>query len=260
MGYFDRDCKKFISSCKQLDDFVAHFSKIGRELFSVDLLNDLLTRVDFHSTLTGHKVEPVEHFVKLVWEDYLRRNGEIYYAIKIKLGKTVSLPPSREEFESLTDGEQRLVTQACQELQNNFIHFIAGIGGFINQAFFAFESACKILCSLGCFSFSILYAKHEIISHRDVWRYLKWLGKIIQGNVRCQICKVSDTCKFSINFEALANVYCYAIKLRMLSDYEDFFYNYEESWEKIKVYFDKIKEVINSQKNIKEKCLEIEMQ
>ena len=260
MGYFERDCKEFIRSCKQLDDFIAHFSKIGRELRSKDMLDGLLTRVNFHSTLTDYKVEPIEDYIKLLWQDYLRRNGEIYYRVQTELSRPISLPPSEEEFESLTSDEQRLVTQAYEELQINRIRFIAGVGGFITQIFFAVESTCKILCSLGCFPFSILYAQHEIISHGNVWRCLKRLGKIIQRNISCQICMVTSTCHFSINFEALANVYCYAIKFRMLSDYEDFFYNYEESWERIKVYFDKLKEVIRSQRKIEEKCLEAGIQ
>jgi len=260
MGYFDRDCNEFICSCRQLDDFVAHFSKIGKELFSRGLLNDLLTRVGFHSTLTDYKVSPIDDYVNLLWQDYLRRNGEIYYTIQKKLSKPVSLPPSKEDFESLTSDERRLVAQACQELQINRFRFIAGIGGFIDQAFFAFESVCRILCSLGCFPFSILYAKREIIRHGDIWKCLKRLGKIIQSNIRCEICMVTNTCHFSLDFEALANVYCYAIQFRMLSDYEDFFYNYEESWEKIKVFFAGIKKVISSERKIKEKCLEIEIQ
>lgn len=257
MGYLEGDCKEFISSCSQLDDFLTHFSRIERELSSKGLLDSLLTRIDFHSTLADYKIKPLEDYVNQFWMDYNRKNGEIFRKVTNELGRPISLPPSEEEFASLSSEEQSLVTQACQELQMNYIRFIVAIGAFVNQVFFAFEAECKILCSIGCFAFSLLYAQNEIFSHNDVWRILKRLGKISQRSVNCQICRISDSCDFSINFEALANVYCYTIKVRMLSDYEDFFYNYRESWEKIKVYFDKVKEVITSQIEIKEKCLEM---
>lgn len=257
MDYFERDCKEFISSCGQLDDFLNHFMRIGKELISKGLLKSLRTRIDFHSTLTKYKISPLEDYLNQFWGNYLQENDEVFRKVTNELGRAVSLPPSEEELSSLSDEEQALVTQACQELQMNYIRFIVIIGAFVNQLFFAFEAECKILCSLGCFPFSLLYAKNEIFSHNDIWKALKRLGKISQRGVTCQICRIGDSCDFSINFEALANIYCYAIKVRMLSDYEDLFYNYRESWEKMKVYFDMVKEVVASQMEITNKCLEV---
>ena len=173
------------------------------------------------------------------------------------MGKEISLPPSENEYESLKSEERELVNLACQKQRMNYIFFIVGIVGLVNQAFFALESSCKIIGSLGCIHFSIRFASNLIIQHSDVWQVLKRLGKLSEEGINCKICRVNNSCKFSVNFEALANVYCYAIKIRMLSDYDDLFYSHQESWEKVELYFDKIEKIINENMMIKNKCFEV---
>ena len=63
MSYFERDCEEFIRSCIQLDDFVAHFSLIGKEMDSKSLLTNFLSRVNFHSTLADYKISPVKKYL-----------------------------------------------------------------------------------------------------------------------------------------------------------------------------------------------------
>jgi hypothetical protein len=227
-----------------------------KELEMRHILDKYLLRTKQHSMLTNYRLNSIYEYLDMLWNDYLRKNREIHKSCLDNLGKSVSLPPTQEEIDSLTSDEKLIVEEALRKLELNYIGFIVAISGLINSAFFALESECKIFCSLGCIAFSIRYAQDEIIQHKDVWLTLKRLGKVIQTrSVNCEICKLQENCFFSINFEALANVYCYAIKVRMLSDYEEFFYKIQ-TWEKIKVYFDKLKDVITKQIMIKHKCLE----
>jgi len=256
MTYFQRDCDLYIDSCSQLSDLLVHFYQIKSELLRRAFWDGYLERVEFHSRITDFKVNSVDTYLEMIWREYLRRNDEIYDLVQKELGKTISLPPTKEEFESLTAGEKIIVEKAQREMEINYIRFIAGIGAFVDIMFFAFESACKVSCSLGCYAYSIQYARSEIMSHGDIWRTLKILGKVDGGqDNKCLICSMEKTCHFAINFEALANVYCYAIKIRMLSDYSEFFYAYKNTWEMLKLYFQKLKDLINVERKIKMQCL-----
>ena len=67
---------------------------------------------------------------------------------------------------------------------------------------------------------------------------------------------MQNDCEFLMDFEALANIYCYAIKIRMIADYEDILFKEEQVWFIIKDYFEILKFVINEQENIRKKCME----
>jgi len=259
MDYFERDCNNFVASCSHYHDLVVRFSEIRRELNKKKILNKYLLRVDRHSRLTNYRVGPIQEHLNLLWNYYVNRNTEIYKSCQDDIGRNISLPPTQEELGSFTADEVLTVKEAVQELELNYINFIVGITGLIDSTFFAFESECKTFCSLACFGFSIFYALDEIIQHKDIWLTLKRLGNAVQTlSTDCEICLMKENCRFSINFEALANVYCYAIKVRMLADYEDFFYT-TQIWEGIKVYFDKLKHIMHNQALIKDKCLEKEL-
>jgi len=83
------------------------------------------------------------------------------------------------------------------------------------------------------------------------------LGQITSHNNRdCQRCQMKNNCTLQINFEALSNIYCYAIKIRMLADYEEIFFKDQKILDYINDYFDILENVIKVQENIKIKCME----
>jgi hypothetical protein len=255
MEFFEKECNLFIDSCPNVGIFLSHFLKIIGELASQNVDKDLLKRIDFHSRLTEYRVSSIDDFLNILWIDYKNKNDQTYLEFRDKVNQPVSLPPTEDELAGLSQGEKEIVQTTLQKLQSNYIRLIAGVGGFINTIFFAFEAQCKIICSLGCYPFSIRYAQDNIITHGEIWKSLRRLGKV-DGlkNVECQICSLRNSCNSELNFRSLANVYCFAIKVRMLSDYEEFFYSYDKTWEKLKLFFDNIKLVIGCEQEIKQKC------
>lgn len=251
IDYFKRDCNNFIMSCSNYDDLVLRFSKIKNELNLKNMLNEFLIRIQFHSRLVNYKLNPVQEYLNLLWNNYNLKINEIYELCQDNIRINISLPPTQEAIDLLEMEEKEIVQQALQELEITYINFIVIIGGLINLVFFVFETECKILCSLGCFAFSIIYARNDIIQHNDVWKTLKKLSQNDpRESINCEICQMRRECDFSIDFEALANIYCYAIKIRMLADYDELFYK-NQMWELIKEYLDNIEYVIINQENIK---------
>ena len=255
MEFFEEECNLFIDSCPNVKIFLSHFLKIIGELASQNVDKDLLKRIDFHTRLTEHRVASIDDFLDSLWIDYKNKCDQTYLEFRDKVDQPVSLPPTEDELAGLSQGEKEIVQTTLQKLQSNYIRLIVGMGGFINTIFFAFEAQCKIICSLGCYPFSIRYAQDNIVTHGEIWKSLKRLGKVDgPKNIECQICSLKNSCNSELNFRSLANVYCFAIKERMLSDYEEFFYSYDQTWKKLKVFFDDIKLVISCEQEIKQKC------
>ncbi|MBA7505813.1 hypothetical protein ES706_04490 [subsurface metagenome] len=252
MGYFQRDSDLYIKSCSKFSDLLVQFYQIRNELFKRALQDAYLKRIEFHSRMMDYKVDSIGQYIEGLWQKYVQRTEEIYDLALEELGKTISLPPTPEELEKLTEEEKTIVGKAQREIEIIYIHFIVGVVAFVDLMFFAFESACKVFCSFGCYAHSIKYARGEIFSHSDVWKTLKRLGRVEEKqNINCLICSIEKTCHFTINFEALANVYCYAIQIRMLSDYDEFFYTYKRTWENIQPYFQKLNDIINTIRKVK---------
>ena len=85
-----------------------------------------------------------------------------------------------------------------------------------SQMFFALEFYCRILAALGCVRFALKVARAEIVQHRDLWEQIK---RFSNKSNYCETCLVSETCKFKIDFEALARIYAYSMKVRQIADY-----------------------------------------
>lgn len=78
----------------------------------------------------------------------------------------------------------------------------------ISNLFFSMEHSCKIACCLANPKFAQKVAKGIPVGHRDVFDVLRNLGRQ----------------PFSIDFDALRRIYAYIIKVRMVADYTELFY------------------------------------
>ncbi|MBA7689850.1 hypothetical protein ES703_98361 [subsurface metagenome] len=257
MDYFKDDYETFIHSCSNVDDIATRFSRIRDKLSSKNLLNTFMDRIDLHSRLANYKSNPIPEYLNNLWNNYLIEVDEIHQFCQDNIRINVSFPLSQEEFDSLDEEEEEIIRQAMQDFELSYINFITMIIGLINIIFSAFETECKIICSLGCFAFSISYAQDNIIQHNVVWKTLRRLSRIgSRKSINCQICQMQNNCNFQMDFKALANIYCYAIKIRMLADYEEVIFKGEQVWHLIKEYFEILKHVIIKQVNIKNICME----
>jgi tetratricopeptide (TPR) repeat protein len=95
----------------------------------------------------------------------------------------------------------------------DFVH----LSILLSQMFFSLEFSCRLLCSLACYRFSLKVLRSEVIQHKEVWKQVKRLGQ--NKGDDCEACAVRDSCRFEINFQALANAYAYAMKVRQIADY-----------------------------------------
>ena len=259
MKYFDKDCDVFVATHDKVTTFIKHYKIIQRELQNRKFLSSFLGRINFHSKLRDHKISAVEKYLSELYDGYNKGLQAIYDALMGKIGRKINFPIEKNDFQALTEEEKRLVLEAEEGFRLSYIQFVGLISGLINLMFFAFESSCKMSCSFGCWDFAMLFANNRIIQHDTIWRTLRRLGKIGEKTyTRCTACLMDKNCDSEIDFEALANIYCYAIKIRMLTDYEDFFYENSEVWNQIEKYFKKLKGVIDSQKTIETKCVEVE--
>lgn len=258
MKYFNKDCGVFVATHDKVNAFFKHYKIIEQELQNRKLLSSFLGRIRFHSKLRDYKISAVEENLSWLYDRYNERIKEIYDGLSKSIGRRITIPIAKSEFESLAEEEKGLILEAEGRFQLSYIQFVGLISGLINLMFFAFESSCKVSCSFGCWSFAVSFAKNKIIQHNTIWRALRRLGNIEEKTeTRCAGCLMDKSCDFEIDFEALANIYCYAIKIRMLTDYEVFFYENPEVWDQIEEYFKKLRKVIDSQKAIETKCLEV---
>ena len=88
------------------------------------------------------------------------------------------------------------------------------------QLFFGLEFACRNVCAISCKSFAHKVNKEQVIQHMEVWKTLKKLGGE-RNRIECAICANERSCHFKFAFMALANMYAYSSKIRMLSDYTE---------------------------------------
>jgi len=95
----------------------------------------------------------------------------------------------------------------------DFIHFSV----LLSQMLFALEFSCRMLNTLGCYNFALMVSKSETIQHDQVRKQLKRFSEK-QGH-ECEICSVRDACYFGVDFNALARIYAYAMKIRQMADY-----------------------------------------
>lgn len=207
-----------------------------------------------HNRLSLLRLEPLDQHLKRLYDSYADGEKRIRDECETEVNRSLQFPFSKEDIDQLSEKEQEIVQEAMKKSFSNYVSLIVGLSGLINSVFFAFESQCKILCAFTCYSFAIKYAREIIIQHADIWSALKKLGKATsEATVDCEICLMHQDCKFSVSFAALANIYCYAIKVRMLADYESYFFD-NVVWQNLKAYFDNLKQVILNQQAIRAKC------
>jgi hypothetical protein len=258
MKYFQNDCGVFVATHDKVNAFIKHSETIRKELLDRELLSSFIVRIRFHSKLRDYKISTLDEYLAGLYDGYSKRIQEIRDDLAKDLGRTITIPIEKQEFETLTKIEKEVILEAEQKIQLAHIQFVGIISGLINLMFFAFESSCKVSCSFGCWNFAILFAMNRVIQHDTIWKALRRLGKIgEQTSTRCFACLMDKSCNFEIDFEVLANIYCYAIKMRMLTDYEDFFYENPEIWYQVEEYFKKLRRIIDCQKVIETKCLEV---
>lgn len=196
-------------------------------------------------------------YLDKLWKNYQFKINGLYQFCQDNVRINVSFPISQDDIDSLEGEEKDILIQANKDHYSLYLNFIVMIVGLINIIFSALEAECKIVCSLSCFTFSLSYAQNDIIQHHQVWKTLRRLGQITSHNNKdCQSCQMQNNCTFQINFEALSNIYCYAIKIRMLADYEEIFFKDQKMLSYINDYFNILENVINEQENIKIRCME----
>ncbi len=253
--YFEKDCKVFIESTTDLEDISCRFGDLSKHLTEKKLLDTFLQRTAMNSRFCSLRLTPLDKHLTGLWSSFTTGEQQIRQECEIQTGKNLDFPLSKEAFEQLSETEKVQVREAMEKSLSNYVNLIVGLSGLINQIFFVFESQCKMICSLACYHFAISYARDSIIQHAEIWSALKKLSKSAKDpGTECEICLMQQDCKFSVDFMALANIYCYAIKVRMLADYDSYFYD-NVVWQKLKVYFDNLRLVIQSQKTITKKCV-----
>lgn len=255
MGFFENDCKVFINTCLQIKELENRLTEIFANLQSKNLERNFIDRTATHSILTSIKLTPLDKHLKLLWDEYNANEESIREDFKNRVGKGLTLPLPDGILDGLTTQEKAIVQQCMNDSFANYVNFIVGIGGLINSLFFGFESQCKVLCAFACYSFSISYSRDYIIQHREILATLRKLGNSAERAGECEICVMQSNCTFALSFDALANIYCYAIKVRMLADYGTLFYT-NKLWENLKIYFDNMRKIVTNQVSITEKCLE----
>jgi len=108
----------------------------------------------------------------------------------------------------------------------------------LSQLFFSIEHSSKIACSLTDDSFAKKVAKGIVVSHGDVFRILKRMGR--KG--------------FALDFDALTKIYAYAIKTRMAADYTEFFYEEFDVQPFLSLLTQVANDIFNSQKDLLFQC------
>ncbi len=257
MKCFHKDFEIFVETHNKLGSFLEHDKKIQKHLMDRALFDTFMERIGFHSKLRDYKIPVIYEYIPKLFAEYNIMLGEILADLKKDIGRTVSLPIDLEQFGALTDPQKKSILEAQESILSSYNLFIGVVSGLMNTIFFAFESSCKISCSLGCLEFANSFSKKNIIQHASIWKTLRKLGKVVKPQTtRCDICLMGKTCDFEIDFEALANSYCYAIQMRMLMDYEVFFYENRTIWNQVEEYFKKLGKLIDYQIVIQTKCLE----
>jgi hypothetical protein len=251
MANFEGDCKLFIASTSDLKEIDCMFKNISKYLQDRNLLDSLIERINVHSRFSELRLAPVEAHLDYFYKSWVlseKQIGAEYEALTAKKYQDIL----KENLSTLSEKERSIVREILNKSTQNYISLVVGVSGLINQIFFVLESQCKIICSLTCFPFAISYSKDNLIQHAEVWLTLKKIGKLGSDHEDCAICRMQEKCSYSIDFAALANVYCYAIKVRMLADYDRFFYD-NSVWQHLKAYFDNLKSVIVCQQTISKK-------
>ncbi|MFX0070939.1 MAG: hypothetical protein ACFFAO_07605 [Candidatus Hermodarchaeota archaeon] len=259
MEHFNSDCEKFKKNISDISNFVNKFSIIKSELEQRNLFESLSSRIDYHSRLVNYKIESIRVNFKKIWSDYEKKINEIHNSIAPKLSSNILNSLMDENYDLLSEDDQKLIQKSRELISSYYIKFIGFLGGLVNLIFFAFEAQCKIFCALGCFHFSLKYANEIYTQHDMIWKTLKKLDTKESSQKHdtsfiCEICQIRRECELSKNFETLANIYNYSIKIRMIADYREFFYKNNVS-NFIKIFFDNLIEIITIQEYIKKKCI-----
>jgi len=126
----------------------------------------------------------------------------------------------RGEFSPTLD-DPELMADLLRIAYGDFIH----LSILLSQMFFALEFSCRMMSALGCYNFALKISRAEVVQHDEVWKQLKRFGQ--KQSHECEICIVRNTCDFDVDFNALARIYAYAMKVRQISDYTTKFASFD---------------------------------
>jgi len=183
------------------------------------------------------------------------KTNQVLKTIFQSLGNKVSLPLDQVVYDSLSTAQKQVVDEAKDEFDKLNAQYFASLLMGISLSFFAFESACRVCCSLTCETYAHKVGNCQVMHHYDVWKTLKRLGGLERSSQDCIKCNILSTCQFTTDFEALSKIYSYAIKVRMLANYRDFFYITQTLWAyMMQIYIPYLTETIKSQKRLINRC------
>lgn len=255
---FDQDTQYFLETKDNYNEFVRHWQIILAEITKRNWINSFENRLLYHKNLREYKLIAVRRYLDFIWTEFNKRYSNIIDDFEKRTGINIY----DLDVSSLSSNQRLYYQKFESEIIENVYSFIGMLQGLINISFFAFESSCKILSALGCYDFSAIFANEQIIQHEEIWKTLKRLAKV-DSRSRCEKCLLIDYCRFEINFQSVANAYCFAFKTRLLSDYGDLFYNIfsdfsrsiQKDLENINKYFKNIEKIIRGQRDIEKYCL-----
>jgi hypothetical protein len=251
LGFFDEDTNTFLMSKEKDGELVEQWRRISREIQKRNWHESLWARLRYHKTLRDNKIVVVREYLDLLWSTFITRQ-----TVLLDESKRFGVDIFDSETSSLSSQQKQIYQELTAEFIKNTYAFVGMLQGLIDVSFFAFESSCKILSSLGCYDFAANVANNQIIQHEEIWRTLKSLAKE-ENSKRCTKCLLTENWKFQISFKSVANAYCYAILTRMLSDYADLFYTFltEDDLKHINRYFENIRRIVEGQQSIEQHCL-----
>jgi len=201
------DSQHYLHSAEKSDKFISHFQKsilpkLGKESLlgkfsetvSKYAQTELIKTTFVATGLSRVFIDTIEHTDK--WMEKHSRKA------RLERGEP---PPSPDDSEWMPD--------LLRIAYGDFIH----LSVLLSQMFFALEFSCRTICALGCYNFALRISQAEVIQHDEVWKQLKRFGE--RRDNQCQICIVRDTCDFEVDFNTLARIYAYSMKIRQIADY-----------------------------------------
>ena len=258
MQCFEIDSKKFQNS-RSLQDtrFTNRFMSVTRpRLQQGESFAKYRRKVLRHLKLCDKHVDTLQYGSLALMQSLMHQMKDIFQQASHDLGYDTTLPLTPQRYASLSLKEQRIVDTAQAKLESLNAKFLASLLASIGLSFFAFESACRVCCSLVCQAFAGKVAECQVAHHRDVWKTLKRLAGLERSSLDCSNCSSAPACQFHTDFAALARIYSYVIKVRMLADYREFFYIASTLWQYMAhTYIPHIIGIIKSQKALTSDCL-----
>lgn len=201
------DSLLYLDSAEKFDKFINHFQKsILPKLEEKKLFKKFAETVARYAQTELIKTTFVANNLEKIFLDTVKHTDEWMEkhsrAARLKRGEP---SPTIDDPEFMAD--------LLRIAYGDFIH----LSILLSQMFFALEFSCRMICALGCYNFALKISRAEVVQHDEVWKQLKRFGE--KQAHQCEICIVRNTCNFEVDFNALARIYAYAMKVRQIADY-----------------------------------------